>query len=100
MSHQTSSKEELVPRNRITDAQREELRQALSSGAVTNVRAYADAYARETGLSPNTIRSALTRLRRDLESPVVLPPGAPGTGVTTLILTAAAPLVAHLGAAA
>jgi hypothetical protein len=87
---------------RITDAQRAELRHAVVTGAVTNVRAYAAAYAAATGLKENTVRSALTRLRREIRDrpPTLLPMGAPGTGMTTLILTAAAPTVAHIGAAA
>lgn len=54
-----------MPR-RISPSERAELVSALETGQVQNMAAFARTYAAEHELSPNTVRAALGRLRREL----------------------------------
>ena len=104
-------------KRRITPEERAELIDAIEKGEVdVNVTAYAEAYAAERGLNPNTVRSAITRLRKEVGAPERLRGGArvsrgplalrsirPDWFATTaaIVLTAADPSsVAKIGAAA
>jgi pantoate kinase len=91
-----------VPVKKISDEQRAELTQALASGTIENFSAYADAFAATHGLKRNTVRSAVTRLRREMRDggPVRVTLGSPGSGMTTQILTGDVERVSHIGAAA
>ena len=62
-----------MPVKRITDDQRAELREAVLSGTIDNFSAYADAFAATHGLNRNTVRSAVTRLRREMREAVRIP---------------------------
>lgn len=102
-------------KRRITQEERAELIDAIDKGDVdVNVTAYAEAYAADRGLNPNTVRSAITRLRKEVgasELPRGRARGGPLAQVTSqaewyatvvaLVLTEAAPsAAAKIGAAA
>jgi hypothetical protein len=53
-------------RRRMSDEARTELLRAVEDGAVGNATEYAQEFAARHGLNPETVRSAISRLRRDL----------------------------------
>lgn len=104
-------------KRRITQEERAELIDAIEKGEVDlNVTAYAEAYAAERGLNPNTVRSALTRLRKEVgasdrpqgrargyRGPLGRTPDRPewSPTIAAIVLTEADPSnVAKIGAAA
>jgi hypothetical protein len=50
---------------RISEQERVELITAIQNGEVQNATAFADAFARTHGLNSNTVRSAISRYRRE-----------------------------------
>lgn len=51
---------------RINAEERAELARAIRSGEIENATAFAEAFAHQHGLNPITVRSAISRLRREL----------------------------------
>jgi hypothetical protein len=65
-------------KRRITQQEREELLNAIEAGEAENATAFAEAYAAEHDLNANTVRAAITRLRRELHGGPLRPRPAGG----------------------